>query len=645
MADVIRAAAMSASRGPALIGRWGVRTWSELDRAVTRGAAELAALVAADADPAVTAADTAATARGARVVIALPTGLELAAGLFATFRAGLVAVPVDPRTTDIAWVAERVGARIVIGAEARGATALSAAQVATWWPADGEVAGGAVTQAPAAGDAGDAAHRPAPDPARAAGEDLALLARGSRPAPPVMLSHRAIVAGALSVAGAPPVGLREADRVLQVLPLFHVVGLVTAFLPAALAGAAVVVPDDEAHPSRVEAAIAAVRQHRVSMLPAEPTLYRQFDRVAGFERGLGTVRLMTSGSSPLDPLDFSAIRAATGQAVREGYGISEAAGAITSTLMTAAPRPGSVGLPYPGVELRIDNHLMQEEAGIEVPPADAGGNTIDTDRTAAVTATHVEAAERAEASGHTADAEEEDPSEGADEGDEEHPAADRPAPSLEILDGITDLVEVADPGGGLGPIEVRGRTLFSGYWPDGSGGPDEDGWFRTADIGYLDDAGELHLVDRAAETITVAGFTVYPREVEDVLATHPHVADAAVVSLPGRGGQQVVAALVARPGTRPTAGDLTEFVIAAGLPPFKRPVDYLIVERLPRTEVGRLDRATVRRSFAAARGIDLGGAMNGPPAAPTPLPRRLPGTSRGTARVRRGGDDTDEDLF
>ena len=73
----------------------------------------------------------------------------------------------------------------------------------------------------------------------------------------------------------------------------------------------------------------------------------------------------------------------------------------------------------------------------------------------------------------------------------------------------------------MGRIVIRGATLFSGYWPDGGGGPGADGWFVTGDIGYLDDDGELHLVDRAAEVIKVAGFTVYPREVEEVLAAHP----------------------------------------------------------------------------------------------------------------------------
>jgi long-chain acyl-CoA synthetase len=569
VADVLRAAAERTPQGAALIGAWGSRTWSELDAAVAGGAAELSTLPP-----------------GERVVLALHNGLELAAAVFAALRAGLIVVPVDPEHADIGWVAERVQARLVIADIAEGlvpgADVLSSPRVAAWWSVEDDAARG---------------------PAARSGEDVALLARASRSGPPVMLSHRAILSAAHVVAG--PMALRPADRVLQALPLFHVVGLVTAFLPAALAGAAVVVPDRDSDASRAEAAVAAVRAHRVSVLPAEPTLYRQLDRIDGFERALGTVRLMTSGSSSLDPADFAAIRAATGQSVREGYGISEAAGAVASTLMAPVARPGSAGLPYPGVEVRI------------------GGDTDeDADDLATI-------------------AESEQPEGGV------IPASGAPAAegNTDLTEGITDLVEVTGPGGEVGRIAIRGVTLFSGYWPDGDGGPDEDGWFETVDIGYLDDAGELHLVDRAVETITIAGFTVYPREVEDVLVEHPLVADAAVVSVPGRGGPSVVAALVAKPGTRPTTDDVTDFVAGSGLAPFKRPGDYLVVDVLPRTEVGRLDRTAVRRRFAEARGIVLEEPAPAAVEPPTPLRGRLPGIGRKSGGARRGAHDTDEDLF
>ena len=74
-----------------------------------------------------------------------------------------------------------------------------------------------------------------------------------------------------------------------------------------------------------------------------------------------------------------------------------------------------------------------------------------------------------------------------------------------------------------GEIHVRGDNLFSGYWPDGADGPDDDGWWATGDVGYLDPTGDLFLVDRLKELVIVSGFNVYPSEVEDVIAELPEV--------------------------------------------------------------------------------------------------------------------------
>ena len=616
----MRAAARASGALPAVIGADGGRSWAELDAAVDAGAAQLTRHPV-----------------GERVVLALPTGADLAAALFAVLRAGLVAVPVDPRRTDLAWVAGRVAAVAAVTDErVTGVDVVDSAAIRSWWQS-GEVPE-AVT--------------------RAGGEDLALLARSARSGPPVMLSHRALLGAAAALGNAPRLEVRAEDRVLQVLPLYHVVGLVTAFLPAALAGAAVVVPAPADGSTPAEAALAAVHAHRVSVLPAEPTLYRQLDRVPGFERALATVRLMTSGSSPLDPADFAAVRAGTGQAVWEGYGISESAAAVTSTLMTEAARPGSVGLPYPGVQVRIQHgdggsgddrpgpeqpgpdEADHEQSGTEAP--DGSGETVDGLGVAAdglgVAADGLGVVP-ADGEGPNGDPSDEGARPGGDDGSAERQA--EPAAPTEptdtdtsglVLSGGDDASDALTPEGEVGPIEIRGDTLFSGYWPDGHGGPGPDGWYLTGDIGYLDDAGELHLVDRAAETVTVAGFTVYPREVEDVLVTHPYVADAAVVGVPGRAGPTVVAVLVAQPGTRPTSGDLDEF-LADKLAPFKLPTDYQVVEVLPRTEVGRLDRDAVRRDYAEHRGISLDPARR----------LRAAGTPEDRAHPDATGDVTDPD--
>ena len=101
-------------------------------------------------------------------------------------------------------------------------------------------------------------------------------------------------------------------------------------------------------------------------------------------------------------------------------------------------------------------------------------------------------------------------------------------------------VDEGDPG----EVWVRGPSVFRGYWPDGAGGPDADGWFRSGDVAYADDDGDLHLVDRRREVILVNGFNVYPREIELVIDDLEGVAEAAVVGVPDDATGEAVTALV-----------------------------------------------------------------------------------------------------
>ena len=136
-------------------------------------------------------------------------------------------------------------------------------------------------------------------------------------------------------------------------------------------------------------------------------------------------------------------------------------------------------------------------------------------------------------------------------------AARCPGVEVRLVDEEGELAEDGDPG----EIQVRGPNLFSGYWPDGSGGPDEEGWYATGDVAYEDDDGDLVLVDRRKELVIVSGFNVYPREVEDVLATHPDVAEVAVVGVPHPyTGEAVKAYVVPRPGSHLTPSDVTAYV-------------------------------------------------------------------------------------
>lgn len=153
--------------------------------------------------------------------------------------------------------------------------------------------------------------------------------------------------------------------------------------------------------------------------------------------------------------------------------------------------------------------------------------------------------------------------------------------------------DVSDPSQDTGLVAVRGANLFSGYWPDGAGGPDDDGWFRTADVGFLDADGDLHLVDRSSDLVIVNGFNVYPREVEQVLLELDGVTEAAVVGVPDdRTGEAVKAVLV-------VSSEVDEEAVrvhcAVRLARFKVPAVIQFVDELPRTPTGKV----ARRQLAA----------------------------------------------
>ena len=147
-----------------------------------------------------------------------------------------------------------------------------------------------------------------------------------------------------------------------------------------------------------------------------------------------------------------------------------------------------------------------------------------------------------------------------------------------------------------GEIHIRGANLFSGYWPDGSDGPDPDGWWATGDVGYLDSTGDLYLVDRVKELVIVSGFNVYPSEVEDVIAELPEVLEAAVIGVEDAMTGEAVVAYV-RP-TAAGASDTLEDVVRRHcqdrLARFKQPSVIHVVETLPYTPTGKVQKGRLR---------------------------------------------------
>lgn len=152
-------------------------------------------------------------------------------------------------------------------------------------------------------------------------------------------------------------------------------------------------------------------------------------------------------------------------------------------------------------------------------------------------------------------------------------------------------------------IWVRGPNLFSGYWPDGSDGPREDGWFATGDVGYIDDSGDLMLVDRVRELVIVSGFNVYPREVENVIEQLEGVAQVAVVGLPDAvTGEAVLAFVVPESGHDDVISDVIEHC-RTKLARFKQPKKVVLVDYLPKSATGKVAKGRLR---ALARSTELG---------------------------------------
>jgi long-chain acyl-CoA synthetase len=177
----------------------------------------------------------------------------------------------------------------------------------------------------------------------------------------------------------------------------------------------------------------------------------------------------------------------------------------------------------------------------------------------------------------------------------------RPLPGYQVR--IVDDAGQELPAGADGEITVRGPGVMAGYWkaPAATETALRGGWLHTGDIGHLDADGFLSVVDRKKDLVIRGGFNVFPRDVEDVLVRHPAVAMAGVVGRPDeRLGEEVVAYVSLRPGAQVTPAELIEFA-RAQLAPTKYPREVHLLDALPLTSVGKLDRKLLRARAASQR--------------------------------------------
>jgi long-chain acyl-CoA synthetase len=142
---------------------------------------------------------------------------------------------------------------------------------------------------------------------------------------------------------------------------------------------------------------------------------------------------------------------------------------------------------------------------------------------------------------------------------------------------------------GDGEIEIRGHNVMKGYWnrPDATAAAiDADGWFRTGDVGRIDEDGDYYIVDRKKDLVIRGGFNVYPREIEEVLYEHPAVREAAVIGIPHPSlGEEVGAAVVLK--AEATADELRAFV-KARVAAYKYPRHVWFLDELPKGPTGKI---------------------------------------------------------
>ena len=166
----------------------------------------------------------------------------------------------------------------------------------------------------------------------------------------------------------------------------------------------------------------------------------------------------------------------------------------------------------------------------------------------------------------------------------------RPATHCELR--IVDATGSDLGPGQTGELWLKGPNLFTHYWnrPDETAQVFEEGWFRTGDLGRLDDDGLVYITGRVRELIISGGENIYPAEVERVLGEHPSVAQAAVVGEPDkRWGEVPMAFVVPRAGGTTDAAALEQWC-EQRLAPYKRPREWIFVEDLPRTSLGKVKK-------------------------------------------------------
>jgi len=327
-----------------------------------------------------------------------------------------------------------------------------------------------------------------------------------------ILTHRNLVTNAVQSRAWLTLRNEGEERILCVIPFFHVYGMTTAMNLGVLIGAELILLP-KFHTKEV---LQLINKHRPTIFPGIQAMYLAIGNYSNIDKyDLTSLKAAISGAGPLMREVQDRFEHLTKARIVEGYGLSEASPVTHANPIFGKRKLGTIGLPWPDVEARI----VDLETGEKIQPV-----------------------------------------------------------------------------GEAGELVVRGPQVMKGYWnkPEETAQALRGGWLHTGDIVKMDEDGYFTIVDRIKDMIKTVGENVYPREVEEVLFTHPKVKDAVVVGIPQEFmGEEIKAYIVLKEGMTATAAEIMQFC-REQLSKFKVPKEVEFRTELPKTLVGKVLRRVLR---------------------------------------------------
>jgi len=327
-----------------------------------------------------------------------------------------------------------------------------------------------------------------------------------------ILTHRNLVANAVHNRVWLNSGKEGEEKILAVIPFFHVYGMTTAMNLGVLLGAELVLLP-KFHTKEV---LEFINKYRPTIFPGIQAMYLAIGNYPKIHKyDLTSIKAAISGAGPLMREVQDRFEQLTKARIVEGYGLSEASPVTHCNPVFGRRKLGSIGLPFPD----MDAMIVDIETG-----------------------------------------------------------------------------EKAMPVGETGELVVKGPQVMKGYWnkPEETAQTLRGGWLHTGDIARMDEEGYFFIVDRIKDMIKTVGENVYPREVEEVLFTHPKVKDVVVVGLPEEFmGEKIKAYIILKEGVTATSAELIQYC-REQLSKFKVPKEVEFRTQLPKTLVGKVLRRVLR---------------------------------------------------